>query len=133
MCVENERESKGETICEGDTHKHTQTYIGRECVQKRERELVSVLLSDVIGTSMTERERERERERMCFKPMLLVCTTYLLPRQVKSKLVLKPRSSWLEQEQKFFLVLFDLHRLSGSIRDDAAAVDVDAIPSLLSR
>ena len=63
MCVENERESKGETICEGDTHKHTQTYIGRECVQKRERELVSVLLSDVIGTSMTERERERERER----------------------------------------------------------------------
>ena len=58
MCVENERESKGETICEGDTHKHTQTYIGRECVQKRERELVSVLLSDVIGTSMTERERE---------------------------------------------------------------------------
>ena len=80
-----------------------------------------------------DRERERERERMCFKPMLLVCTTYLLPRQVSSKLVLKPRSSWLEQEQKFFLVLFDLHRLSGSIRDDAAAVDVDAIPSLLSR
>ena len=31
-------------------------------MQKRERELVSVLLSDVIGTSMTERERERERE-----------------------------------------------------------------------